>query len=144
MRIIIKRKYSEEDRKILMRSIRDKLGRYEKIVNKLKIKKCTEPEIGEGFLILQAIRNNDDIEEETIIEDKKIFNVLTSKRFEILEILNEKGPVSIKKIKNLTKRNYKNVYDDVSSLSNFILINMVKYRKERVMVGKIIEFRIEI
>ncbi len=144
MRLIIKRKYDEEDKRILKRSIRDRIGRYEKIVNQLKIKKCTEPEIGEGFLILQAIRNNDNIEEETIIEDNKIFNVLTSKRFEILEILNEKGPISIKEMKNITKRNYKNVYDDVSSLSDFILLNIVKYRKERVMIGKIVEFRVEI
>ena len=144
MKVIIKREYDEDDKKVLKRSIRNKVGRYEKIVNQLKIKKCTEPEIGEYFLILHAIERNDGIEEETVIEDKKIFNVLTYRRVEILEILNEKGPLSIKDIKNITGRDYKNVYDDVTSLSNYILLTVLKYRKERVMIGKIKEFRVEI
>ena len=144
MKFIVKRRYSDEDMKTLRKSIRRRIGRFEKISKILKIKKCTDPEVGEAYLYLLTLRNGEDIHEEVMIEDRKIFSALTPKRFEIIELSNNFGPISIRELARRANRNYKNVYDDVFSLYKFFLINVVRSGKEKYILGKTEGFDVEV
>ncbi len=139
MRMIIKRTYSDDDMNLLFKMIRKKAGRYEKIKHLLHIKKCSDPNLAERYLILTCIMNNGQIDEEVIIEDRKVFNALTGKRMEIIELVNEKGPISVKELAKFAGRDYKNVYDDIMALEKFLIIRAVKVGKERVALGKVRE-----
>ncbi len=144
MKFIIKRRYTDRDVEVIRKSIRKKIGRFEKVSKLLKIKKCTDPDIGEMYLYLLAIRNDEPISEEIIIEDAKIFAALTPKRFEIIEIVNRFGPLSIKNTAKKLSRDYKNVYDDVFSLYRFFIINLIRMGKEKYIVGKTERFVVDI
>ncbi len=144
MKFIIKRTYTEGDAEILRKSIRKKFGRFEKVSKLLKIKKCTDPNIGEAYIYLLAMGNGDKIIEEIVIEDTKIFAALTPKRFEIIEMINKFGPLSIKECAKKLSRNYKNVYDDVFALYRYFILNLVRKGKEKYIVGKTERFVIEI
>ena len=139
MKLSIVKEYRDEDLSVLKRAIRSKYGRIEKVKKQLQIKKCAAPGVGEAYLYYLGI--DEGIEEEIIIEDKKVLNALTAKRFELLEFLNEHGPLSIKELANRTKRDYKNVYDDISALSRFLVLTVVKFGREKVPIGKILEIR---
>ncbi len=72
-------------------------------------KKYFKPIIGVSFVSLEAVRN-----------------LLTEKRLEILHVIREKHPKSIYQLAKLTKRNFRNVYDDVQTLKYYGLIKMKK------------------
>ncbi len=142
MEMKIIRKYRKADMEILKKSIRRKFGRIEKVKKLLQIKKCSQPEIGEAYMFYMAMDNG--IEETVIVEDKKVFTSLSAKRFEIIEFLNKNGPASIKEIARKTRRDYKNVYDDIYAMGEFQILNVVRYGKEKVALGEIetIEIRV--
>ena len=144
MKFVVKRRYTEDDVRIIKRSIRRRLGRFEKVSKILKIRKCTDPNVGEAYLYLLAIQEGGEIDEKVIIEDRKIFSALTPKRFEIIEASNKFGPLSIRELAKRANRNYKNVYDDVFSLYRFFLINLVRSGREKYIVGKTEEVNIEV
>ncbi len=73
--------------------------------------KNLKPLVGVTFVNLDAVRN-----------------VLTEKRMEILHVVREKQPKSIYRLAKLTKRNFRNVYDDVQTLKYFGLIKMGKHK----------------
>ncbi len=135
MLLRIVRKYRSEDVAVLRRAIRRRHGRFEKVKKMMHIKGCSNPELGEAFLFYLAMQEGAPIEEEVVIEDRKVFNALTAKRFELLEFINAHPPMSIKEIATRTGRDYKNVYDDVSSLSRYLVVNTVKNGKEIVPIG---------
>ena len=135
MKMIIKREYRKEDLAILKKAIRVKYGRIEKIKKLLQIKKCANPDIGEAYLYYLTLDEGAHIEEEVIIEDRKVLNALSAKRFELMEFLNKNEPMSLKELAGRLNRDYKNVYDDVSSLSRFFILNVVRYGRESVPVG---------
>ncbi len=143
MKLIITREYRKEDKEILKRTIKRKFGRFEKIKTLLNIKKCTQPTLSEAYLMYEALNEETSlIVEEVIIHDKKVFNALTARRIELLEFLNRNGPSSIKEIAEKTHRDYKNVYDDISALDRFLVLNVVKSGKEKIAIGKINDIRI--
>lgn len=144
MEFVVNRVYTEDDVKVLKRSIRKRIGRFEKVSKILKIRKCTDPDVGEAYLYLLNMQDGGEIREEIIIEDKKIFSALTPKRFEIIEVSNKFGPISIRELARRANRNYKNVYDDVFSLYRFFLINVVRSGKEKFIIGKTKGFTIQV
>ena len=139
----ITRKYRKEDVEIIRKAIRRKYGRMEKVKKLMQIKKCTMPEVGEAYLYYLALEDGE-IEEEVTIEDKKVLNSLTAKRFEIIEFLNRHEPMSLKELSSRVKRDYKNVYDDVSALSTYYVLNTIRFGRESVPVGIIdsVEIRV--
>ncbi len=143
MLLYLKRSYRKEDLAILKRMIRKKYGRIEKIKKIMQVKKCSFPEIGEAYLFYLGIEDGM-VEEEVFIEDKKVLNALTAKRFEIIEFLNKIPPLSIKDLANRLGRDYKNVYDDVSALSKFFVLNSLKTGKEIVPLGVVEHFEIRL
>lgn len=144
MRLILKRKYRKEDVDVLKKSIRRKYGRIEKIKKLLQIKKCAMPDIGEAYLFYLTINDGAPVEEEVIIEDRKVLNHISAKRFELIEFLNSNKPMSLKELAGRINRDYKNVYDDVSSLSRYFVLNVVRYGRESVPVGAIEDIQLKI
>ncbi len=61
-----------------------------------------------------------------------LFSALSPKRWELMGYLRKHGPMSIKKLAGILKRDYKNVYDDVQHLSKLDLIQ--KYEDGKVYV----------
>ncbi len=129
------RVYRKEDVEVIRKAIRRKHGRLEKVKKMMQIKRCANPELGEAYLFYLAMQDSAEISEEVFIEDRKVLNALTAKRFELLEFINSHPPMSIKEIATKTGRDYKNVYDDVSTLSRYLVLNVVKNGKEIVPVG---------
>ncbi len=144
MKLILKRIYREEDIEILRKAIRRKYGRMEKIKKLMQIKKCAMPDLGEAYLMKLAIDEGSGIEEEVIIEDRKVLNHLSAKRFELMEFLNKNNPMSLKELAGKLGRDYKNVYDDVSSLSNYFVVNVIKFGRETVPVGIVESMQIRV
>ncbi len=144
MKLILKRRYREEDIEILRKAIRRKYGRMEKIKKLMQIKKCAMPDLGEAYLMKLAIDEGSGIEEEVIIEDRKVLNHLSAKRFELIEFLNKNKPMSLKELAGKLGRDYKNVYDDVSSLSNYFVVSVVKFGRESVPVGVVEDMQIRV
>ncbi len=144
MKLILKRRYRKEDIDIFKKAIRRKYGRMEKIKKLMQVKKCAMPELGEAYLINLAIEEGFEIEEEVIIEDRKVLNHLSARRFELIEFLNKNKPMSLKELAGKLGRDYKNVYDDVSSLSNYFLVNVVKFGRENVPVGVVDDIQIRV
>nr|AAZ32524.1 hypothetical protein [uncultured euryarchaeote Alv-FOS4] len=144
MKVIIKREFKKEHITVLKKSIRRKYGRFEKVKALLASKGCASPGIGEAYLIYLCTMNEEPIEEEVIIKDKKVFNVFSAKRFEMIDYINNHGPLSLKELARKTGRDYKNVYDDIYAMERFLILNVVKSGKEKVPIGKInsIEIRI--
>ncbi len=137
MKLIVKRDYPQEHMKIIKKSIRKKYGRFEKIKTLMNVRGCTVPGLGEAYLLYLTMDDDESIEEEVIIEDKKIFNVLSAKRFELIEYINSNPPSSLKELARKTGRDYKNIYDDVFALERFFILHVVKQGKEKIPVGKI-------
>ena len=59
-----------------------------------------------------------------------LFSTLTAKRMELLRHLKVTGPVSIKKLANSLKRDYKNVHSDVQL---FIKLDLIKTNREKLV-----------
>ena len=137
MEIKVHRIYGPDDMAIIRKVIRKKHGRMEKIRKILQVKKCTDPEVAESYIYLLSLED-ERIEEEVIIEDRKAVNYLTTRRMELIDVINGNEPISIKQLANHTGRDYKNVYDDVYALSSYHILNVVKYGKERTVLGKVI------
>ncbi len=138
----ITKNYRKSDMEIILRAIRRKHGRIEKVKKLLQVKKCAQPEIGEAFLYYLA--SDDNIVEEVIIEDRKVLNALTAKRFELIEFLNKNGPMPIKELAERVGRDYKNVYDDISALNRYFILNSIRYGRESVPVGVIESVEIKV
>ncbi len=52
----------------------------------------------------------------------QLFSVFTPRRWDLLAVLRESGPVSIAELSRLAKRDYKNVYQDVEKLSEWLAV----------------------
>jgi predicted transcriptional regulator len=52
----------------------------------------------------------------------QLFSVFTPRRWDLLAILRESGPVSIAELARLVKRDYKNVYHDVERLIEWLAV----------------------
>ncbi len=144
MKMTIKREYPREHMEIMKKSIRKKYGRFEKIKKLMSVRGCSIPSIGEAYLIMLTITEGENIEEEIVIEDKKIFNALSAKRVELMEYINTHPPLSLKELSRKSGRDYKNVYDDVFAMERFFVLNVVKLGKEKIPIGKIKNIEISV
>ncbi len=52
----------------------------------------------------------------------QLFSVFTQRRWELIAILHESGPVSIAELARRAKRDYKNVYQDVEKLAEWLAV----------------------
>jgi predicted transcriptional regulator len=60
-----------------------------------------------------------------------LFKYLSPKRFELLQNLREVGPLSIRKLALLLRRDYKNVHTDVKDLLH---VGLIKENEDRLLI----------
>jgi len=75
--------------------------------------------------------------EEIIYKTSDFYSVLTPRRVEILDYIHTNKPASVKNLALETKRDYKNVYDDVLALEKFDLLEFVREGKNKRPVSRV-------
>ncbi len=94
---------------------------------KLKIGLATEEQVNKEFIDVWHKAEQDTITtpEENLyfVDPATFFQVLSKRRIALLQVLHSQGVSSIRKLSQLLKRNYKNVYQDVQLLKKAGLIH---------------------
>ena len=75
--------------------------------------------------------------EEIIFISSDLYSILTPRRVEILEYVHKKNPNSVKSLAEETKRDYKNVYDDLLAMERFNLIEFIKVGKNKKPISRL-------
>ena len=143
MIIKVVREYTDKDRETIELWLSKKYGSIERLKKDTAASLCELPDMAEDLFVWSALRDGEEFLEEVIIEDPKFFNALTERRMEILEFINKHRTLSIREISAKTKRDYKNVYDDVVSLKRFFLINYINIGRKKAPVGVLKSIEIE-
>ena len=122
--------------------------------------KCSDPMAVDDYMLWHAINtiNKDKeihseehstserpqimIREEIIFHTTEFYSVLTPRRMEILEYIYAHDPISVKALAAETGRDYKNVYDDVTALEQFNLLELVREGKNRRPITRLTEIEI--
>jgi predicted transcriptional regulator len=138
MRLVVKKVYERTDVELLQRYFRKVYGRWEKVRSIAKTQKCTRPEVVDVYMIWDALRRGASIREEVYVHDPRVFNALTRRRVELIEFLNRNRPISLKNAAEKMGRDYKNVYDDFRSLSEFQIVTPLKAGNRVTMVGRVV------
>ncbi|MBI3013451.1 MAG: winged helix DNA-binding protein [Elusimicrobia bacterium] len=88
---------------------KDVIQTYKNVQARKKIK----PRMGTYFSSLEAVRN-----------------LPTEKRLELLHVIREKKPKSIRELSHITDRDFKNVHEDIQILKSYGLVKMPRKRKK--------------
>ena len=88
-----------------IRPLKESLKEFAEVFGKLKNEKKVVSKHGVGFSDVNSFRR-----------------VFSKKRLELLSVIKHQKPKSIYELAKITKREYKNVYDDVELLGEFGLI----------------------
>jgi hypothetical protein len=138
MLIYVEKKDSARNIRLELRRLQAKYKSFEKLQNKVLKSRCNSPRQLEDYMVWAALNQPEPVlvERSRIVQDE-IFLYLTPRRMELLEYLNENPLNSIKDLAEILERDYKNVYDDVSALNKFDLIEFIKEGKNRRPVTKV-------
>jgi hypothetical protein len=138
MLVYIEKSDNEKNVQLEIRRLQSKHKSFEKLQNKILKSRCNSPEQLEDYMIWAALNQPEPtIHERTRIGQDDVFSYLTPRRMELLEYLSANPLNSIKDLAEVLERDYKNVYDDVSALNKFELIEFIKEGKNRCPVTKV-------
>ena len=130
IKVIKKRKPSQIES--IITTFKSKHGRLSSLSQKVSISKCSSLENMSDLVMWQNLKDGADLIEEIIFENSEVFDTLTPRRIELLEYLTQHEPTSIRQLSESLHRDYKNVYDDLSALAAYDLIELEsKGRKKR-------------
>jgi predicted transcriptional regulator len=99
-------------------------GSLDSLQHKVMISKCSDPKLMDVYILWKYISSGADLQEVIIFESAELFDVLSPRRVELLELISNKDFISIRDLALKIKRNYKNVYDDLKSLAKYELIEL--------------------
>jgi predicted transcriptional regulator len=99
-------------------------GSFDSLQHKVMISKCSDPKLMDVYIQWKYISSGAELQEAVIFENAELFDVLTPRRVELLELISNNDFMSIRDLALKIKRNYKNVYDDLKSLARYELIEL--------------------
>ena len=136
--------------------LKKKYGDMDKLSLDINKDKCQIPEKVDDYLIWKTIKNfekemrslNENTTgtiskknlyylEEIVFFSSDFYSILTPRRVEILEYVHKKHPKSVKSLAEETKRDYKNVYDDLLAMEKFNLIEFIKVGKNKKPISRL-------
>lgn len=124
MEINILKKRKQSDIDALIKKFKDIYTSFDSLQNKVMISKCSSPKEMNDYIIWKYLSAGAEFKESVIFGSADMFNILSLRRVEILEYLANNEVSSIRELSNKLRRNYKNVYDDLKSLSKYELVEL--------------------
>ncbi len=113
---------SETDK--IIEGFKKKYGSLTALQQKASMKKCTSPELVDDYMVWKSLEKKGAVLTEIHIwKNAEMMNQLTTRRLELLEHILKYGNQSVMELSSVTKRNYKNVYDDLQALEKIGLIS---------------------
>lgn len=137
MKVIMRKKADEGYMEEMQRAFSEKYGSLDSLGQRTGIEKCSSPGLIDDYEIWKAIRKGAEMEEEIMFSDYSIFDVLRGPRVEMLDFIRKNTVRSIKELAQVMKRDYKNVYFDLSALQEYDLVEIRKKGRERAPVSRI-------
>lgn len=125
MRIESRITYRSREKEEMLSRLKKRYGSLASLQQKVTMKKCSEPEIVDDYMVWKSIEKKDaEITEVHVWRNADVINQLTARRLELLEHIYRKGGESVMELSTTLKRNYKNVYDDLLALEKIGLISI--------------------
>jgi len=147
---------SEQNIRITKKILEKKYGNIDELFQRVQKDGCNIPEIVDDYMLWHSInmilkdqnktetfssdpnnKINIRFREEIIYKTSDFYSVLTPRRVEILDYIHTNKPASVKNLALETKRDYKNVYDDVLALEKFDLLEFVREGKNKRPVSRV-------
>ncbi len=137
MKVVIKKRADKEYMLKKERELKEKYGSIDSLGQKASIEKCSFPALIDDYELWKAIEKGCEIEEEIIFQDSSIFRTLSPSRIEMLDFMSKNSVASIKELAHAVKRDYKNVYFDITALKKQELVELIKKGRENIPVSRI-------
>ncbi|MEM3445704.1 MAG: helix-turn-helix domain-containing protein [Thermoplasmata archaeon] len=122
MQIELRKEYAQKELTRLLMDFAERYGSIERLEQSIELAKCTRPFAVDDFFIWKALESGAKFTDTVVLTHTEVFNILTPRRVELLEYLQTNEPVSIRQLAKELKRDYKNVYDDISALEDAELV----------------------
>jgi predicted transcriptional regulator len=137
MKVIMIKRSTDEHMKEMERDFEEKYGSIDSLAQKTGIEKCSVPSQIDDYEVWKAIRKGAELEEEIVFSEYSIFDALKSSRIEMLEYIRKHRVESIKELAQALKRDYKNIYFDLSALQDYELVEIKVTGRRRVPTSRI-------
>ena len=137
MKVIMRKRADNEYMEEMEREMEERYGSIDSLAQRTGIEKCSVPALIDDYEVWKAIKKGAELEEEVIFSEYSIFDALKASRVEMLEYLRKHRVESIKDLAQTLKRDYKNIYFDLSALQDYELIEMKKMGRKRVPFSRI-------
>ena len=124
MIVKISKTMGKKDSESLSHEWEEEFGSLDSLQHKVMISKCSDPKLMDVYIQWKYISSGAELQEAVIFENAELFDVLTPRRVELLELVSNNDFMSVRDLASKTKRNYKNVYDDLKSLARYELIEL--------------------
>lgn len=127
----------------MRKKILKKHGSLDKLKQRVSRTGCRDPEMVDEYVILDSLEKGAGYRYEKITRSTEAISALTTRRIEILTYLYDNQPGSISELADNVGRNYKNVYEDIKTLSEKGLLTIEKVGKRRKPILKADKLEIE-
>ena len=124
MKVSITKKRTKSDIQYMIQDWEKTYGSLSSLSQKVLISKCASPEKMSEYVLWRYLSQGAEFQDKVIVEDSKVFEVLSPRRAELLEYLMKNDVKSIKSLAKSLKRDYKNVYDDIRALATYDLVEL--------------------
>ena len=137
MKTLIRKKADKDYIRRKQKELKEKYGTLDSLGQKASIEKCSFPELIDDYELWKALKKGGELEEEIIFHDSSIFQILSPSRAEILDYMSKNTVGSIKDLAHAVKRDYKNVYFDITALKKQELVEIRKKGRENMPVSRV-------
>jgi len=143
MRIESRITYSSREKEEMLSQLKKRYGSLASLQQKVTMKKCSEPEMVDDYMVWKSIEKKDaGITEIHIWKNADVINQLTARRLELLEHIYRNSGRSVMELSTALKRNYKNVYDDLLALEKIGLISVYTSGRRKISATRTSEILI--
>ncbi len=125
------KEFTDNDIEQLMEDIIEKHDSPHKLKLRTSRTGCRNPNMVDEYMIYKALDEGADYKETKILKSIESLSSMTPKRVEMIDHLTRNGPSSINELAEGLGRDYKNVYDDIRSLNENGIVELIKEGKSR-------------
>jgi len=124
MKIKITKRWRQDDIRGMISTWEKKYGSVNSLHQKILISKCATPELMTDYIMWNNLSQGAEFQDLIVVKDADVFETLSPRRVELLEYLMNNEVKSIRTLAEALHRNYKNVYDDMTALSKYGLVDL--------------------
>jgi len=131
MKLKMIKEFTDNDIEKLMQDIIEKHDTPHKLKLRTSRTGCRNPNMVDEYMIYKALDEGADYRETKVLTSVESISSVTPKRVELINYLNKNEPGSINELAEGVGRDYKNVYDDIRSLNENGIVELIKEGKSR-------------